>query len=244
MRVCLWQAGRLHIRAAPVGGAAPPPRSRGGLGEGSSARRFPLAPPEPRGGGRRNARVTGRAHPAAGRPAAPPAPGPGRPLGLERRGRGTRGGLAEPATRSELAEETSAEGGAGAGAAAEGGAPQLHPAPLASFPALLRLLLFLLYESGISRGFGAATRGPGAGSCSSSRRGRRRRRRAGSSSAGAATAAGTRVPGAHGPWRGRPKAQTAAGAATAAAAAAAAPPRRAPRPPAPWPAGGSPAGRR
>lgn len=131
--------------------------------------------------------------------------------------------------------------GPGPGPRREEGRPQLHPAPLASFPAFLRLLLFLLYESGISRGFGAATRGPGAGSCSSSRR---RRRRARSSSAGAATAAGTRVPGAHGPWRGRPKAQTAAGAATAAAAAAAAPPRRAPRPPAPWPAGGSPAGLR
>lgn len=44
-------------------------------------------------------------------------------------------GLAEAATRSELARETSAEGGAGA--ATGEGRPQLHPAPLASFPALL-----------------------------------------------------------------------------------------------------------
>ena len=116
--------------------------------------------------------------------------------------------------------------GQGPGPRREEGRPQLHPAPLASFPALLcLLLLFLLYESGVSRGFGAATRGPGARSCS--------RRRARSSSAGVATAAGTRVPGAREPWRGRPRAQTAAGAATAAAAAAAAPPRPAPRPPAP-----------
>lgn len=133
--------------------------------------------------------------------------------------------------------------GPGPGPRREEGRPQLHPAPLAFFPALLRLLLlFLLYESGISQGFGAATRGPGVRSCSSRRR--RRCHRVRSPSAGAATAAGTRVPGAHGPWRGRPRAQTVAGAATAAAAAAAAPPRRALRPPAPWRAGGSPAGRR
>lgn len=158
-----------------------------------------------------------------------------RPLGLKRAG-GTRGGLAEPATSANLPGKLVRREGPGPGPRREEGRPQLHPAPLASFPALLRLLLlFLLYESGISRGFGAATRGPGAQSCSS----RRRRCRVRSPSAGAATG----VPGAHGPWRGRPRAQMAAGAAIAAAAAAAAPPRLAPRPPAPWRAGGSPAGR-
>lgn len=159
-------------------------------------------------------------------------PASGREQSQTRRGGGTRRRFAEAAASSELAGETSVEGGPGRPRREEG-RPQLHPARLASFPALLRrlLLLFLLYESGISRGFGAATRGPGAQSCSSSRR-----------CTGAATAAGTRVPGAHGPWRGRPRAQTAAEAATAAAEAAAAPPRRAPRPPARWRAGGSLAG--
>lgn len=189
--------------------------------------------------------VTGRAHPADRPLGASPAPRPEWTLGLKRRAGGTRGGLAEPATRSDLPGKlVRREGpgpGPGPGPRREEGRPQLHPAPLASFPALLRLLLlFLLYESGISRGFGAATRGPGARSCSSSSR----RHCVRSPSAGAATAAGTWVPGAHGPWRGRPRAQTAAGAAIAAAAAAAAPPRRAPLPPAPWRAGGSPAGRR
>lgn len=205
-------------------------------------RRDSLSPLRIREGASEGARgVSGRAHPADLLSGAPLAPRPERLLGLKRAG-GTRGGLGEPATRSELAGETSTEGGAGPGPRREEGRPQLHPAPLASFPALLRLLLlFLLYESGISQGFGAATRGPGARSCSSSRR---RRHRVRSPRAGAAAAAGTRVPGAHGPWRGRPRAQTVAGAAIAAAAAAAAPPRRAPRPPAPWRAGASPAGPR
>lgn len=39
-----WQAGRVHIRVDPVGGAAPPSRSRGGRGEGSATPRFPFAP--------------------------------------------------------------------------------------------------------------------------------------------------------------------------------------------------------
>lgn len=64
-----------------------------------------------------------------------PSPGPERPRGLESREGRPGGGLAEPATRSELARQTSAEGGAGA--ATGEGRPQLHPAPLASFPALL-----------------------------------------------------------------------------------------------------------
>lgn len=144
-----------------------PPLSPGpevGWGWGVT-RRDSLSPLRIREGASEGARgVSGRAHPADLLSGAPLAPRPERLLGLKRAG-GTRGGLGEPATRSELAGETSTEGGAGPGPRREEGRPQLHPAPLASFPALLRLLLlFLLYESGISQGFGAATRGraPGA----------------------------------------------------------------------------------
>lgn len=123
------------------------------------------------------------------------------------------------------------EAGGGAAAAASSRAGFL-PSPLCL------LLFFLLYESGISRGIGAATRGPGARSCSGGGGGSGSRG-GGGGGGWAATAAATRSPGAQRSWRGRPRTQT--GAATAAAVAAAAPPRQAPRPPAPWLAEGWPA---
>ena len=234
------KAGRVHIRVDWVGGAAPPARSRGGWGVGSDARRFPFSPSHPRGGGRRRAR--GDRVWIPGVPTLPFGAGSGRGDWKAEKEEPEEGSPSRPPAPNLPGKLVRREG-PGPGPRREEGRPQLHPAPLASFPALLcLLLLFLLYESGISRGFGAATSGPGVRS-SSRRRRRRRRCRAKSPSAGAATAAGTRVPGAHGPWRGQPRAQTAAGAATAAAAAAVAPPRRAPRRPAPWRAGGSPAGR-
>lgn len=55
-------------------------------------------------------------------------------LGRKRRGGGIRGGLVEPAARSELARETSAEGGAGAGAAAGGGAAAAASSPFGFLP--------------------------------------------------------------------------------------------------------------
>lgn len=83
--------------------------------------------------GRQKEREGDRAYPPCG--SAPgSAPGPERPPGPERRGRGTTGGLAEPATRSELAEETSTEGGAGARAAAGGGAAAAASSPVGFLP--------------------------------------------------------------------------------------------------------------
>lgn len=166
-----------------------------------------------------------------------PAPGASlarAPSDCKVRGAGGGGGTWSP----ELAREVA--GGRGrALVEAGGGAAAAAASPAGFLPSPLSLLLFfLLYESGISRGIGAATRGPGARSCSGGGGG-------GSwgGGGGAATAAATRSPGAQRSWRRRPRAQTAAaaGAATAAAGAAAAPPRRAPRPPAPWLAEGWPA---
>lgn len=113
-----------------------PPLSPGpevGWGWGVT-RRDSLSPLRIREGASEGAReVSGRAHPADLLPGAPLAPRPERPLGLERAG-GSRGGLSEPATRSELAGETSTEGGAGAGTAAGGGAAAAASSPVGFLP--------------------------------------------------------------------------------------------------------------
>lgn len=125
-------------------------------------RRFPCQDPSP---GQQKARVqgadVGRTHPVCqARPRSIPSPGPqatARDQELEE----------EEGPGAPNLPEKWLEGGAGPWSRREEGRPQLHPARLASFPALFSLLLFfLLYESGISRGIGAATRGPGARSCS------------------------------------------------------------------------------